>query len=454
MNNEVFEKYSIPKAVATLALPTMLSMLVTVFYNMADTLFVGQTGDANQVAAVSLATPVFLLFMSVANIFGVGGSAYISRLLGEQNMKKVKQVSSFCFYGCIAAGIIMSALVLIGMTPILGWIGCSSATEGFTRTYLTYIALGGIFIMISNSLSNIVRGEGAARPAMMGMMIGTIINIVLDPIMILWLNMGVGGAAIATILGNIVASLYYIMYFFNKKNNSILSISYKDFSAKGHIVRNVFSIGIPASLTNVLMSVASIILNVFLASYGDNPVAAMGVASKANLLVVMLQLGLAIGIQPLLGYCYGAKQIDKLKKVIKFSSICTLVIGTVLTAAYFVFTENIVRIFINDEEVIQYGIIILRALMLCGPIIGIMFILTTAFQAMGKGIPSLLLSVSRQGFVFLPVLIVGNIIAGINGVIYAQSVADIASLIMSIVMFMVIVKKEEKIAHSGELERA
>ena len=158
MDNKVFESYSVPKAVATLALPTVLSMLVTIFYNMADTFFVGQTGDPNQVAAVSLTTPVFMLLMAVGNIFGIGGCSYISRMLGEGEKDKVKKISSFCFYGSIIAGLIMMVVFLGGMPVILKLIGCSANTEGYARDYLTYIGLGSVFVVISMAFNNVVRG--------------------------------------------------------------------------------------------------------------------------------------------------------------------------------------------------------------------------------------------------------------------------------------------------------
>lgn len=440
MNRDVFEKYPIPKAVMTLALPTMLSMLVTIFYNMADTFFVGQTNDANQVAAVSLTTPVFLIFMAVGNMFGIGGSTMISRLLGQGNNEKPKNVSAFCFYGCIISGFVLSLIYLIFMPQILGIIGTSENTYEFSRGYLTYIAYGGIFVVLSNAMGNIVRSEGAAKVSMIGMMIGTVANIVLDPIMILALDMGVAGAAIATIIGNILSVVFYLGYIIRNKGKTVLSFMPSDVRVSG-IIGGVLSIGLPASLNNILMSCSNILLNVFLSNYGDVPVAAMGVAMKANMLVVMLQLGLAMGMQPLAGYCYGAANYSKLKSVMKFSALCNFIIGSCMTVIYIFASRPIVGIFIDDAEVIRNGITMLNALMISGPLIGIMFVFSFTFQAMGKAIPSLILSVSRQGFVFLPVLVIGNMLFGLEGLIYAQPCADIASLLIALTMFMIINKR-------------
>lgn len=438
MKQDIFEKAPIPKAVAVMALPTVFSMLVTIFYNMADTFFVGQTGDANQVAAVSLATPVFLFLMAVGNIFGIGGSSMIARLLGQGEKERIKKVSSFCFYGCIVSGIVMMLVFLIGMQPILSAIGCSSQTHDFAQSYLSYIAYGAVFVVLSTAFGNVVRGEGAATVAMIGMMIGTVVNIVLDPIMILTLDMGVAGAAIATIIGNICTVVFYIIYFLRGK--SILSISPKHLCMGNGIFTGVCSIGLPASINNVLMSTSNIIMNNFLAFYGDTEVAAMGVAMKANMLVILLQIGLGTGIQPLIGYNYGSGNYRRLKKIMRFGMLCNVIFGVSITILYYIFSEPIIRIFIDNKAVIDAGVDMLRAIMLSGPFIGILFVFNFTFQAIGKAVPSLILSLSRQGLVFFPVLIVFNKIFGLSGIVYSQPIADFVSIFLALGMFLIINK--------------
>ena len=442
MNKDVFEKQSVPKAVATLALPTILSMLVNVFYNMADTFFVGQTGDANQVAAVSLTMPIFMFIMAVGNIFGVGGSSYISRSLGEGKYEEVKKTSAFCFYMGIAAAIVVMIIFFVFMDPIVKGIGADENTYGFAKQYLTYIASGSIFVVISMAFGNIVRSEGAAKVSMAGMMLGTVVNIVLDPIMILYLGMGVAGAAIATVIGNISTVIFYLIYL--KKGKTILDISKSHFKITKKIAKNVFTIGIPASITNVLMGLSNVILNSLLVVYGNNPVAGMGVATKANMLVIFVQMGLAMGTQPLVGYCFGSGNIKRLNSVMKFSMLCNVIMGSVLTAVYYFSADKIVQIFISDAEVIKYGAQMLKALMLSGPVIGVMFVFSFSFQAMGKAIQALILSVSRQGFVFLPVIIIASKIWGLDGIIFAQPIADIASLLLAFIMFLQIIEKAKK----------
>ena len=435
MNLDVFEHYPVPRAVASFAIPSILTSLVTVFYNMADTFFVGQTGDPNQVAAVSLATPVFLLLLACGNIFGIGGSSFLSRALGEGNREKVKKISCFCFFSCILVGLLMMFLFLGAMPVILKMAGSSPNTEGFAKEYLSRCAYGAVFVVPSVALGNIVRAEGAIKTSMFGMMLGTVVNIILDPIMILWMGMGVKGAAWATVIGNISSVVFYLGYIIFSRR-TLLSVNPKYFSVREGILFGVLVIGIPAFLNNLLMSTSNVLMNNFLVKYGDVSVAAMGVAMKANMLVIFLQLGIAMGLQPLIGYCYGAKNYSRLKSVMKFSMICSVIIGSTLTVLYLIFSKEIVGVFIQNEDVIIYGEKMLRALMLSSSVIGIMFVFTFSFQAMGKAVSSLVLSVSRQGLIFFPVLILGNMFFGLNGIIFAQPIADLGCLLTAIIMFI------------------
>ena len=442
-NKELFESAPVPKAVAVMAIPTMISMLVVVIYNMADTFFIGQTGDPMQVAAVSLATPVFMVFMALGNLFGIGGSSAISRALGEHKIERARNISSFCCYGSLGLGVIMALIFIVGMNGILKLIGASANTIEYARDYLTYIAVGGPFIMFGTAFGNILRGEGAAKESMIGNMIGTVTNIVLDPIMILWLDWGVIGAAIATVIGNVAASAFYLQYFLRKKSG--LSINIRDFKMGDRIASIVAAIGIPASLNNILMSCANIVLNQVLISYGDTPVAAMGVASKVNMLVVLLQIGLCSGIQPLIGYNYGARNKKRLLKVFRFTGLCAVTLGTVLTILMVLTRQTLIQLFIDDVDVIAYGIQMVVALQISGPVIGILFLCINTIQGMGKALPSLILTVCRQGLVFIPMIYALDRLFGLNGVIYAQSVSDFISIILSVCICLKIFKSMEHV---------
>lgn len=256
---EVFRTAPVSQAVFKNALPAMSAMLMVLVYNLADTFFIGQTNDALQVAAVSLATPVFLIFMAVGTILGVGGTSVISRSLGKGNRNYAKNVCSFCMWSCIIVGIAMSALFLAFRNPILSLIGVSPETWDLSKTYLTIVVYSGPFVLISNCYANIIRAEGASGKAMMGQLLGNLLNVVLDPIMILGFGWDITGAAIATVIGNLFAAGYYICYFLRKKSS--LSISLKDFTVQDKVCSSVLAIGIPAALGSLLMSISQIITN-------------------------------------------------------------------------------------------------------------------------------------------------------------------------------------------------
>lgn len=443
---DIFENYPVYKSLLYLATPTILGMLVNVFYNMVDTFFVGQTGDPNQVAAVSLTMPIYLLLMAFGNIFGIGGASYISRNLGAKQYDKVKQISSFGFYASIIVGFISMAVFLIFMPFILKISGASENTYKFAKDYLIIVGIGAPFVVNQMAMGQIVRSEGASKEAMIGMMIGTVVNIILDPIMILYMNMGVAGAALATIIGNACSTVYYIWHILGKK--TFLSIKFKDFSMQSDILKNVLSIGIPVSINNILMSASNILINNYAASFGDNVVAGLGVAQRLFTLVVLVFIGLGQGVQPFIGYNFAAKNYKRMNGAIKLSCLSSVITGTILLILSFIFSNQAVKVFINNEEVIDYGVQFLIANYSVAPIIGFQFVFMSTFQALGKAIPSLFLSLSRQGIAFIPTIIIGTKLFGINGIVWAQPIADIVSVILATAMYIYIYRKMKKRALS------
>ena len=437
-NQKIFSEMLVKKAVFKMAVPSVISSLVLVIYNMADTFFVGQTHNAFQVAAVSLTNPVFVMFMAFANLLGIGGSTAVSIFLGERKKVQAKRTASFCCYSSIILGIISGILIIIFMNPLLKVLGSSENTYQFSKNYLFYIALGAPFIFFANTFGHTVRGEGAALASMIGGMIGTIINIILDPVFILTFNMGTAGAAVATVLGNIFSCVYYIYYF--KKRSQFLSINFKDFYFVGKAARKTVTLGIPAGINSALMSGSNIVLNNKLVSYGDAPVAAMGVVIKVYLLVVFIHMGIANGIQPLLGYCFGAKRKERFIKIFNFSGFLTILIGTLLTAIYIIFSSEIIEFFINDREVIEYGKKMLVATSISGPILGILFLCINSMQAVERPFPATLVSVCRQGFLFIPLLYVLDKILGLDGINFTQAVSDYISIILSVILLKISLK--------------
>lgn len=431
--NELMARMKVSKAVATMAIPSVISSLVTVVYNMADTFFVGQTGDPLQVAAVSLTNPIFILFMAFANMFGMGGSAVASMALGEQNQKRMKQVSAFITYASLAVGILF-ALVLVGfMQPILSIFGANEETYALARGYVFHISYGAPFIIWSAAASFVVRSEGASKEAMIGSMIGTIANIVLDPVLISGFHLGAAGAAVATTLGNILASLYYLWYFVKKSNN--FSIGIRNFTCRYGIFSGICSCGLPTAIFSTLMSVSTIVLNQILVAYGNAPVAAIGIVFKANMFITFLQMGLANGVQPLLGYNFGSGDKKRFQDIAAYTKKCCIVIGILATLLFFVFRRQIIGLFIQDEEVIMYGVRMLIAYMLSGPVIGILFMNMNCMQSVGKAFWATILSVLRQGVLLITLLFLLNALGGLTGVIYGQALTDYIAVILSVLMW-------------------
>lgn len=430
-NEELFVKAPVPKAFFSMVIPCIITTLVMVIYNMADTFFVGQTGDVNQVAAVSVTTPIFMMMMAVANVLGIGGSAAIGNALGTGDEKRAKNISAFSAYASVIVGIIIMALILIFKKPLLQLLGTSTNTYEMAKSYTVVIAVGTAFILFSNALGHVVRAEGAANVSMIGNMIGTVVNIILDPVFILVMGMGTMGAALATVIGNLCGSIYFIWYFMKKSPS--LSIRFSDFKAGEGICSSVVAIGLPSGLASVFMSVSTIFVNVCLVSYGDAPVAAWGVASKANMLIILLQMGIGNGIQALLAYNYGAGQYKRFREILRFGMMFCIGLGIILTAIYMFGSRSVVKIFIDDMSVIDNGAVMLRALSLSGPVIGTVYVGVSSMQSMGRALPSTLISICRQGIVFIPVLLIMRAVMGMNGIIYAQAVADYVTIILSAV---------------------
>lgn len=436
MNNpkELFEKAPVPQAVLKNAIPAMAAMLMVLIYNLADTFFIAQTHNDILVAAVSLATPVFLIFMAVGTIFGIGGTSVISRSLGQGRESYAKRVCSFCMWGCVAVGIMLSAAFLIFMDRLLALIGASADTWEPAKTYLTVVSLGGPFVLISNCYSNILRAEGQPNKAMMGQVLGNLLNVVLDPIMILGFRWGIAGAAIATVIGNIAGAGYYILYFL--RGQSTLSVHIRDFSLKDQICTGVLAIGIPASLGSLLMSVSQIIVNARMAGYGDMALAGMGVAMKVTMMTGMICIGFGQGVQPLLGYCVGAKLCGRFKKIMRFSVFFSLGLSAAMTGLCYLLRDSIIRVFLTEPESFEYAITFTNILLTTSFLFGVFYVLTNALQAMGAAVQALIINLSRQGIIYIPALYILQSLLEAKGLAWAQPVADLLSTALVALLYL------------------
>ncbi len=430
---EIFKSAPIPQAVLKNTIPAMAAMMMVLIYNLADTFFIGQTNDALMVAAVSLVTPAFLLFMALGTVFGIGGTSVISRAMGEGRKEYAKKVCSFCMWSCVAVGIIMAVIIFVFMDPILTILGASSDTYAYAKEYLSIVTIAGPFVLISNCYANIIRTEGKAGMAMIGQLGGNLLNVVLDPVLILGLHWNVAGAAAATAISNLFSAAYYIGYF--KFGKSMLSIHPKDFSVKQGILKGVLAIGIPAALGDVLMSVSSILLNGQMAKYGDMAVAGIGVAMKITMITGMLCIGFGQGIQPLLGYCIGAKNQKRFREALRFSVIFGFALNAIMTIFCYLFTSQIIGAFLSEPEAYSYGMEFARILLTTSFLFGIFYVLSNALQAMGAATSALIINISRQGLIYIPAIFLLQAVIGIDGLLWAQPVADVLSVVLVIVLY-------------------
>lgn len=437
---EVFESAPVGQAVMKNTVPAMVAMLMVLVYNLADTFFIGQTKDALMVASVSLVTPAFLLFMAVGTVFGIGGTSVISRAMGEGRREYAKKVCAFCMWSCVAVGIVMVIIIFTFMDSILKMLGASADTLEYAREYLSIVTVAGPFVLISNCYANIIRSEGKAGMAMIGQLGGNLLNVILDPILILGLGWNVAGAAIATAVSNLVSAAYYIGYF--RFGNSMLSIRLKDFSVKDNILKSVLAIGIPAALGDVLMSVSNIILNSQMAKYGDMAVAGIGVAMKVTMITGMICIGFGQGIQPLLGYCVGAKNWKRYKESLRFSVIFGFGLSTVMTVICYLFNRQIVSAFLSEAEALSYGIEFSRILLTTSFLFGMFYVLSNALQAMGAATAALIINMSRQGLIYIPAIFILQAVIGMEGLLWAQPVADVLSVILVIVLYRITLKNK------------
>lgn len=435
MSLEEYNAMPVKAAVSKNAIPAMCTMLLVLVYNLADTLFIGMTHDPLQLAAISLTTPLFMMFSAVSNIFGMGGTSVISRAMGEKRTEYTKKVSSFCMWTATAIGIILAAVFCIFAEPILKALGASQDTLPLAYSYLVIVAFSGPFSMISGTFSKILTAEGQPKKAMTGISMGNLLNIILDPIFILGFHWGVAGAAIATLISNIVAAGYYLWYFLSKKSS--LSIRLKDYSAKDKICTGVLSIGIPAALGSMIMGVSVMIVNSLMSGYGDMALAGSGVATKVTMVTGMLCIGIGQGVQPLLGYCVGAKNWKRYKETFRFSLVFAFIVGVIMTGLCYIFTPQIVGAFLTDNNAYDYAFRFSRILLTTSALFGIFYVFQNSLQAMGAAVSALLVNISRQGLIYIPLVYVMNSILGVNGLLWAQPIADILSLILAVVLYYI-----------------
>lgn len=432
----LFEKFM------NLALPVVFSMMVSLIYNMVDTYFIAMTGVQELVAGVSLVVPIFTMMIAFGDIFGLGGSSVISRLFGEKREDDAKKVSAFCIWGAVLFGLCVTVLFLLFQKQILGILGADEITWQYAREYYIWIVEGSVFIIFGLVPSNILRTEGLAAQAMIGSILGSVVNIILDPIFIFGLKQGAAGAAIATVLGNVAADIYYL--YAMKKKTKRLSVSPKETKISGKMVQDIFVIGIPSSITNLMQSFMVMMTNHFLLQYGTDKIAAMGIALKVNMITAMILVGFAFGGQPLIGYNYGAKNGKRLKEVLKFAYLLEMGLGLVFAVGMSIFAPVIIKVFMNDADIITNGAMMLRCQQAGMVFMAVTLVSTCVCQAFGNAVGAFVLSISRQGIIYVVALFALSKAFGYLGVLTSQACADVVTAIIAVTIIWKLMKDFDK----------
>jgi len=419
----------VSRAIIHMAIPSVLSMLVNILYNLTDTFFIGKLNDPIQVAAVSISLPLFTLQMAIAGIFGIGGGSYLSRLLGKKEYNLAKETTTTAVFSSLIASILLGVVGILTIPAFLKAVNASAENALYARQYMFYILLGSPFVLMKFTMVQLIRAEGAAKQAMYGLFIGTGVNIVLDPLFIFVFNMGVTGAAIATVIGQALGMLYYFYYYF--RCHSLACPSLKYLHLRREIYKQILLIGIPASLGQVMMSIGNMISYNLASAYGDLSVAALGVVSRVFSIPIFVFIGLSIGSQPLVGYNYGAGDYIRMKRIIRTAITISLYLGAFFTLLFAIFPEMLVQIFIKDQELVAIGAAILEAYVFSIPFAAVGMILMSSLQAMGKALPALIVSLSRQGIIYIPAILILSQIYGFPGLIYSMPLADSLTTVIS-----------------------
>ena len=440
-NEDLLREGGYGKLLLNLSLPSVVIMIVMVLYNMADVFFIGQLGDPYRIAAVGLAGPVFSALAGLGTLFGSGGCTAISLALGRGDREQAKKVSSLCFVGSLLLGLLFGGAILLWLDPLCRLLGTDEHTLAHTRDYMRIIACFAPVSLFSHVFVNLIRADGAAKVSMLANVLGTITNVILEPIFILVFHWGVRGAAIATGIGNAVGALMALRYVL--RNRELYSLD--PFRAKpdGKLAWQVFTLGLPMAFSTILMSVSHVISNKLLVSYDSIAVAAQSVAGKIGMLNSMLSMGICIGMQPAISYNHAAGNRARTREILRKTALTTVCCALLISLGCYLFRDALLTAFIDDASVLSIGRIALLASVAGGPIYGLYQNATTYFQATGKAGHATLCSLLDKGLIYIPVLYLLNALYGMFGVFFTGAATDALSLLAAAGLIVLSLRREK-----------
>ena len=436
---ELLGSTSIPKALLAMGIPTMIGMLVNAFYNLVDAYFVGGLGES-QMGAISVVYPLGQVVVGLGLLFGNGAASYISRLLGRGDKENADKVASTALYSSVSVGAVIIIISIVFLHPILKLLGATDSILPYAATYAGIYIVSCIFNVFNVTMNNIVTSEGAAKTTMCALLTGAVLNIALDPLFIYVFDLGVAGAAIATAISQVVSTCVYLTYIFRKK--SVFHFRVKDCTYTKETMSEIFKIGIPTLVFQILTSVSISLINNAAGDYGDSAIAGMGVVTRLISMGSLSVFGFIKGFQPIAGYSYGAKKFDRLREAIKTSILWSTAFCVIFGVILALFPTAIVSQFTKgDAEMIRIGAASLRANGISIMLFGFYTVYSSLFLALGKGREGFILGACRQGICFIPVILLLPIVWGLNGIMYAQPIADVLSAVITVFMAIPLHKK-------------
>lgn len=434
---QLFEQTPVPRAVLSLVVPTVLSQIITVLYNMADTFFIGQVGDPDQVAAASLCLPLFMATTGLANLFGIGGASLVSRSLGLGDTDKARQTSAFCLWTAAAAAFLYGMVIFAFCGVLLPAVGANEDTYGFCKSYLFWtLTVGAVPTVLNAALSHLVRAEGFSGQASFGVALGGGLNIVLDPIFIFGFHLEITGAAVATMLSNLIATVYFVVLILSKRGKLCLTLNPKYYSVSDGIPRETLLVGLPSFIMNLMGIFSNITLNKLLVHTSNAAVGGIGIAKKIDMLAFAIANGLSQGVIPLIGYNYSARNIRRMREAIKVTLIISLAVTTLGAVLLFTCANPLVRAFINDPETVRYGSMFQRIICITGPFTAITTVIISIFQSVGQKGKPLLLSMLRKGGLDVPFMFFLNAWKGADAIAWATPIADCGAMLAALLLFI------------------
>ena len=441
----LFSTVPVPRALATMAIPTIISQLITLIYNIADTWFIGQTDNPYMVAAASLVATVFLMTAGVSNLFGVGGGSLVVRLLGSSREEEARKVASFSLVMAAIAAVAFSLVCLIFMDPLLYLLGASENTIGYARQYLTIVVvIGGLPTVLSSTMSAMLRNIGYSKEAGFGLGLGGILNVILDPIFMFWLlpdGMEVIGAALATMLSNCISCSFFIMTYRRVSRESILALPRKIERIEKDSLESIFSVGVPAAMSLLLYDLTNIVINALSASHGDLELAAIGIVLKVERLPQNIGIGICLGMMPLVAYNYASKNHDRMQAFFSASRLAGVAVSLCSLILYRTFAAQFIQAFIKDPQTVAFGTAFLKVRCFAPGFMFLSFHMVHFMQAVNRGKTSLWLAVIRQLGLNIPMLFLLNRLFGMTGIVWTQTVADSINVVISYVILSATLKK-------------